>query len=188
MNWTEQRKRKARRRLARHAAVLLLTVLAAAAVLGLALGSEQVVTDQAMLDRPPETVWRVLLDLDGMPLWRSDLRSLERLPDQNGRPTWREIAAGGTRVMEIAAADPPSRLVLRRADAGTPALPLWTLELVPAARGTRVTLSVRMRVGNPVWRVYYRLRPPRAALARFLRDLGLRLVAARREVVNNPRP
>jgi len=186
MNWSEQRKRKARRRLARRAAVLLLGVLAAASLLGLALASEQVVTGHAVLDRPPEAVWRVLLDLDGMPLWRSDLRALERLPDQNGRRTWREIAAGETRVMEIAAAEPPTRLVLRRADAGIPGLPLWTIELAPAARGTRVTLSERMRVGNPVRRVYYRLRPPRAALGRFLRDLELRLTAGRREVVNNP--
>src|SRR5262245_16572212 len=77
MNWTEQRKRRARRRIARRSALLLLLVLAGLALLGLALGSEQAVSAGALVERPPETIWRVLLDLDGLPLWRSDLRAVE---------------------------------------------------------------------------------------------------------------
>src|SRR5262249_30045359 len=117
-------------------------------------------------------------------LWRSDLRAVERLPDQDGRPAWRETSAAGTRIMEVAAAEPPSRLVLRRAESG--GLPTRTVELAPAGRGTLVTVRERMRVGNPVRRVYYRLLPPRAAIARFLRDLEQRLATGRRDVVSNP--
>jgi len=184
MNWTEQRKRKARRRIARRGAILLLLVLAAVSLIGLALGSEQAVSARALVERPPETIWRVLLDLDGMPLWRSDLRAVERLPDQDGRPAWRETGAAGTRIMQVAASVAPSRLVLRRAESG--GWPLRTVELAPAGRGTLVTVSERMRVGNPLRRVYYRLLPPRGVVTRFLRDLEQRLATSRREVVSNP--
>jgi len=184
MNWTEQRKQRARRRLARRSVILVLLALATVSLIGLTFGSQQTVSARAVLERPPETIWRVLLDLDGLPLWRSDLRGVERLPDQDGRPAWRETSAAGTRIMEVASAEPPSRLVLRRAEPG--GLPLRTVELAPAGRGTLVTVSERMRVVNPVRRVYYRLLPPRAAIIRFLRDLEQRLGSGRREVVSNP--
>lgn len=184
MNWTEQRKRRARRRIARRSAILALLVLAAVSLIGLALGSEQAVSARALLPRPPETIWRVLLDLDGMPLWRSDLRAVERLPDQDGRPAWRETSPTGARIMEVVSAEAPSRMVLRRVESG--GFPLRTVELAPAGHGTLVTVSERNRVGNPLRRVYNRLLPPRAAITRFLRDLGQRLGTSRREVVSNP--
>ncbi len=184
MNWTELRKRKARRRRARRAGMLLGVALAAVAVIGLGLGAEQSVSGRALLERSPETIWRVLLDIDGMPLWRSDLRAVERLPDQDGRPAWRETGVAGTQIMEVAAAWPPSRLVLRPVKSG--GWPLRSVELVPAGRGTLVTVTERLRVGNPLRRVYDRLLPPRATIARFLRDLAQRLATGRRDVVSNP--
>lgn len=184
MNWTEERKRRARRRLARRGSIAVLLMLAAFTLIGITLGPEQAVSARALLERPPETIWRVLLDLDGMPLWRSDLRAVERLPDQDGRPAWKETSAAGTRIMEVASAEPPNRLVLRRAQ--PKGLPMRIVELTPAGRGTLVTVSERRRVGNPLLRVYDRLLPPRATVVRFLRDLRQRLATGRREVVSNP--
>src|SRR4026207_1006411 len=97
MNWTERRKRKARRRLAPRAVGPLSVGLGLVSLVGLGFGVEQTVSTQALLERPPETVWRVLMDLDGMPLWRSDLTTLERLPDLAGRPSWRATRPGGAR-------------------------------------------------------------------------------------------
>jgi uncharacterized protein YndB with AHSA1/START domain len=187
MNWTEQRKRKARRRLALRALAILAVGLGMLSLAGLGFGVEQTVSTQALLERPPETVWRVLMDLDGMPLWRSDLTTLERLPDLAGRPSWRETGPGGTRVLELVEADPPSRLVLRRAHDGVPALPMRTFELTAMTGGTRVTVTERARVASPLRRVLYRLHPPRAGLTRFLRDLDHRLSGVRREVAAGPR-
>jgi uncharacterized protein YndB with AHSA1/START domain len=185
MNWTERRKRQARRRAARRVLLTLAAGLALLAAIGLALGPERAATEQALFARPPETVWRVLLDLDGMPLWRSDLRALERLPDLEGRPAWREIGRNGVRVMELASAVPPTRLVFRQTRAGVPAFPVRTFELaaVPGG-GTRLTLTERSRVGNPVRRVLDRIRPPTSELSRLLRDLEQRLGGARRDVAS----
>ena len=187
MNWTQRRKQQARRRAARRALLVLAAGLAVLSLAGLFLGVEQSVSGEAELSRPPETVWRVLMDFDGMPLWRSDLRGLERLPDLAGRPAWREIGNGGGRVIELAAAEPPSRLVLRDTRDGVPAFPLRTFELAASLGGTRITLTERSRVLNPLLRVRYRLLPPRARITRLLHDLELRLNGGRREVATAPR-
>lgn len=186
MNWNEQRKRKARRRLALRALAALAGGISALSLGGLFLSAEQTVSGQALFQRPPETVWRVLMDFDGMPLWRSDLTALERLPDREGRPAWREIGRGGIRVVELAVAEAPSRLVLRRARDGVPTLPMRTFALAAITGGTRVTVTERTRVMNPLRRVFYRLYPPRAGITRFLRDLDLRLNGGRREVAARP--
>jgi uncharacterized protein YndB with AHSA1/START domain len=186
MNWTERRKQRARRRLLRRGAVALGAAITALFLAGLALGSERTVTGRALLERSPEAIWRILLDLDGMPLWRSDLAGLERLPDLAGHPAWREIGKRGSRVIQLSAAEPPTRLVLQTSDAGRPSLPARTFELVAAPGGTLVTLIERDRVRNPLRRVLYLLHPPRARIARLLHDLEQRLAGVRREVVARP--
>lgn len=185
MNWTQRRKQQVRRRVARRVFLGLAGGVAVLALGGLCLGAEQSVTSQALLPRSPETVWRVLMDFDGMPLWRSDLSALERLPDLAGRPVWRESGRAGTRVIELAVADPPSRLVLRRTRDGVPAFPMRTFDLSASLGGTRVILTERARITNPLQRVFYRLYPPRAGITRLLRDLELRL-NGRREVTAGP--
>lgn len=186
MNWTQRRKRDARRRGGLIGAAVCAGGIVLLSLAGLLLGAEQVVSGEAMLDRPPETIWRVLTDFDGMPLWRSDLTALERLPDLGGRPAWREIGRKGTRILELATAEPPRRLVVRRAQGGLPSLPMRTFELAPRGRGTLLTVTERDLVRNPLRRVLNRLLPPRAPITRFLRDLAQRLGGGRGQVAAIP--
>jgi uncharacterized protein YndB with AHSA1/START domain len=183
MNWTARRKRKVRRRRSILAAGVLALGLALLGVIGLCFGAEQLLSDQALLDRPPETIWRVLTDFDGMPLWRSDLLALERLPDLSGRPAWREIGRNGARVMQLAEAEPPRRLVFSRTRDGRPSLPLRTVLLSPSSRGTLVTLTELDRVANPLRRLFNRAYPPRGPLIRFLRDLNRRVSGGHQQLV-----
>jgi uncharacterized protein YndB with AHSA1/START domain len=164
----------------------LVGVLACGYLVGLTLGSEQVVSAELRLAGPPEAIWRVLLDLDGMPLWRSDLVALERLPEQAGRPAWREVGRSSARVIALTAAEPPHRLVLSRSEAGKPSLPVRTFELASMEGGTVLTVTERSLVRNPLRRLLYRLLPPRAGIVRLLHDLGSRLQGSRREVVAHP--
>ena len=110
-----------------------------------------------------------------MPGWRSDVSVLERLPDLNGRPAWRELGRGGARVMRLASADPPHRLVIERTVDGRPGLPVRTVELVATGRGTLVTVTERSRVRDPLARVMVRLDRRRGDLGRLLRDLDRRV-------------
>ncbi len=188
MTWNRRRKRRARLRRAGYACTALAGLAGGLTVAGILLPAEHESVGRTLVDRPPETVWRVLIDLDGMPRWRSDLTALERLPDVDGRPAWREIGGGGTRVMRLATAEPPRRLVIERTVDGHPELPIRTVELVSTARGTLVTLSERGRVGNPLGRVLVRLRVRRGPLERFLRDLDRRLGKGARQVATAGEP
>jgi Polyketide cyclase / dehydrase and lipid transport len=182
MNWTERRKRRARRRLVIRLAIATAALIAATSGIGFLFPVRHEAAGRILLEPPPETVWRLLTDLDGMPLWRSDVTALERLPDLGGRPAWREIGPGGPRTMEQAEADPPHRLVLKRTRNGRPVLPIRTFELVGTPEGTLVTLTEDGEVRNPLGRILVRLRTPPGGILRFLRDLDQRLNGARRQV------
>ena len=149
---------------------------------GLVLPAEHTDIGRAVVSRSPETVWRVLTDLDGMPLWRSDVTAVERLPDLMGKPAWREIGRHGARVVEASQAEPPRRLVIQGATEGQPSLPIRTFELVSTGAGTEVTVTERIASRNPFRRVLVRLSVPRPAIERFLRDLTQRLSINPRQV------
>jgi uncharacterized protein YndB with AHSA1/START domain len=182
MNWTERRKRDRRRRLATRFLGVVAGGLSLLFAGGVFLPIEQVRSARAMFARPPEMVWRVLTDLDGMPLWRSDLAAVERLPDLAGRPAWREVSRGGDRVVELSYSEPPHRLVIQGATGGRGGLPVRSFDLVSTPQGTLVTLTDRVEVRNPLRRVLVRLRVPRANLRRLLSDLDQVLNANRRQV------
>jgi hypothetical protein len=78
--------------------------------------------------------------------------------------------------------DPPRRLVMQSARAGQVAYPRRTFELTPIDQGTRVTITERAEVSNPLIRLLVRLDPSQPAVDRFLHDLDRRLNLNRRQV------
>lgn len=182
MNWNDRRKQQIRRRRARAALGLLATLTAILFAFGMFLPAEHSSTSRVLLERPPETVWRVLTDVDGMPLWRSDLTAVERLPDLMGKPAWREVGRSGARVVELSLAERPRRLVIQGAAEGAPSLPMRTFQLVSSGAGTEVIVTERSASGNPFRRVLVRLHFPRPAIERLLRDLTQRLSMNPRQV------
>jgi uncharacterized protein YndB with AHSA1/START domain len=188
MKFISERQRRARKRRRILGAVASLGTAFLALVGGVLLPIEHITTQSADFDRPPETVWRVLTDLDGMPLWRSDLITLERLPAVEGRTVWRENGRSGSRVIEFSWAEPPHRLVMQGTRSGRPGYPMRTFDLASIDRGTRVTITERSEVPNPLRRVLVRLDPGRSAVARFLEDLDLRLNLNRRQVAADELP
>lgn len=186
MNWIDRRRQQRRRRRVIRVLGLASATVAALFLVGAVLPAEHLFTSQAKLQRPPETVWRVLTDLEGMPLWRSDVRAVERLPDLGGHPAWREVGMSGNQVFALTLADPPRLLVTRRADQGVPGLPMRTFELAATTHGTLVTVTDRAVSRNPLRRVLVRLHLSRPAARRLLRDLSERLSVNGREVVAHP--
>ena len=179
ISWMEQRKRAARRR-------RLLRVLAGVAgagvlafLAGAALPAEHRTTARESFARAPEAVWRVLTDLEAMPSWRSDLDRIERLPEEDGRMTWREVGSGADQVMELTESDPPRRLVTHRREDGRPGLPERIVQLRATINGTMVTVTERDQVGNPLARVLVRLGVRESPARRLLADLHDRLGTAR---------
>lgn len=100
----------------------------------------------------PEEVWKVVTDLEAMPTWRPGIEAVERLPDREGRPVWRETGETGPLTLEVVASEEPRRMTTRIADEGLPFGGTWTYELEPAETGTRVTITERGEVYHPLWR------------------------------------
>jgi uncharacterized protein YndB with AHSA1/START domain len=131
---------------------LLFTLAAAVAVIGALLPIKHVSTSTAELSAPPDRVWSILTDILAFPLWRPGVTRVELLTPSSPTPTWREISKEGTMTYQTTAAEPPTRLVTRIADRGLPFGGEWEYTLTPTPTGTRVTITERGEIYNPIFR------------------------------------
>ena len=175
MNWMERRRRKAHWRLLLRVAGAGLTAVLFFSLTGFLLPAEHTARRQAFVPTSPEAVWRVLVDLDGLPRWRSDIRFLERLPDHGGRPAWREDGVHGSHVFILAESKPHSRLVVQSTSEAAIRGTIRVFDLVAAASGTLVTVTDRRMLPSPIERVLARLPLGLTGAGALLRDLGTRL-------------
>ena len=129
------------------AAVVLLVV-----AIGYALPKSHVASVSARYAAPPEALWASLTDVSAFPRWRKDLTRVELLPEENGQRGWREHSKNDVITYRVVASDPPRRLVTRIADETLPFGGTWTYELAPADGGTRLTITERGEVYNPIFR------------------------------------
>ncbi|MBI4470663.1 MAG: SRPBCC family protein [Acidobacteria bacterium] len=153
---------------------LVVVIIVIAASIGAALPKEHVATRTTLLRQPPETIWQVITDYGGSPSWRRELKTVERLPDHDGNPVWREIDQHGQGMsLETVEAVPPNRLVRRIADQDLPFGGTWTYELVPAEGGSRLTITENGEVYNPIFRFMSRfLFGHTASIDSYLKSLG----------------
>ena len=184
ISWIEKRRRAERRRALARMMLGMVAFTVLVSVAGTLLPVEHETRLRGSLDRPPEAVYRVLTDLDALPLWRSDLTTIERLPDAGGRITWREGGTSGAQVVELTESRPPYRLVTRRLVRGQAGLPERTFDLAAADGGTLVTLTQRSAVRSPLRRVLVRLAGSHEVVV-LLRDLEQRVNLNRHHVASD---
>jgi hypothetical protein len=77
---------------------------------------------------------------------------VELLPPENGRARFRLHDRSGAIVMEVVEATPPLRRVTRIADPDQPFGGTWTWELASDGDRTRVTITERGEIYNPLFR------------------------------------
>jgi uncharacterized protein YndB with AHSA1/START domain len=121
------------------------------AVIGLLLPRDHVASTSTRIDAPPESVWQALVNVNEYPRWRPDVRSVDILSTE-GALRWREHTRQGAMTFERAEEERPRRLVSRIADETLPFGGTWTYELAPEAQGTRLTITERGYVTNPMFR------------------------------------
>jgi len=113
--------------------VVLVSIVGVVALVGYFLPVNHQASRSAEFAQPPAAVFALLSDLDRYPAWwpENDVRS------------------------EIVERTPPSRLVTRivgqTAFGGT-----WTTEIAPAGSGSRVTITERGEIYNPIFRTLAR--------------------------------
>jgi len=135
------------------AAGLVVLAVAVVALVGSLLPRHHVASRSARFHGPLQAVWDVVADPLGAARWRGDLRSVERLPDREGRLVWKEIGRNGDALtLELVADEPPRRRVVRIADPSLPFGGTWTYELADEGDAVRVTITEHGEVRNPVFR------------------------------------
>lgn len=137
---------------------LLLALVVLATIIGFFLPAEQTFRRALLLPKPPEAVWNAIADCAAQPSWRPDLKSCERLPDSDGRETWRvSDTHDNSMIMTVTATEPPMRLVQDYSDPGAGGGIVWEFSLAPEAGGTRLTLTETNRFSNPFFRFVARV-------------------------------
>lgn len=143
------------------------------AIAGSMLPKGHTATKRATFRKPATAIWAAITDIEKFPMWRSDLSSVERLPDRDGRPAWREKGRNGTMTLEQVEARPPSRLVGRIADKNLPFGGTWTYELTESAGSTTLAITEDGEVYNPIFRFLARfVFGYSSTLEKYLKDLG----------------
>ena len=133
--------------------VILLGVIAVAFVAGWLLPRRHLAAASVHLDARPQRVWELVSDFAGGAAWRREVKEVERLPDVNGRPVWRETSERGSMTFVVDEWQPPRRLTTRIADKNLGFGGTWEYLLEPEKEGTRLTILERGEVSAPVYRL-----------------------------------
>ena len=121
-------------------------------VIGLLLPKSHVAARSLLLHRPPEEVFQLISDVRAAPAWRPDVQSVELLEPVNGHICFREKGRSGAITMEIVESNSPSRMVTRIADPGLPFGGIWIFDIAPTADGSRLNITERGEIYNPIFR------------------------------------
>lgn len=127
-------------------------LIALMAIAGSFMPKSHTATRSAVIGKPPEVLWQVLTDCSSFPQWRPDVKTVEILPDRNGRKTWREDGKNGKITLETIESSPPTRLILKIADPDLPFGGTWTYQVEPAAAGSKITITENGEIYNPIFR------------------------------------
>ncbi len=167
-------------------AAVLVALVALMAVVGALLPRGHVASCVARFKQPRQALWQALTDPAAMPSWRPDVKKVERLPDREGKPVWREIGSHGAITLEVTESSPEARLVTRIADPDLPFGGTWTYELREAGGGSELKITENGEVKNAVFRFMARFvfghhRTMQTYLEALGRKLGEDVVPARVE-------
>ena len=123
------------------------------AVIGVALPKGHRAAKTTTYAASPEVVFAALTDVAHYADWRSDVQRVDVLPDDGGRPMFREHGATGVVTYRVEERTAPSRMVVRIADPSLPFGGTWTHELTrTASGGTVLTTTEDGEVYNPIFR------------------------------------
>jgi ribosome-associated toxin RatA of RatAB toxin-antitoxin module len=129
-------------------AVLVLIV----AIVGAILPKAHVASRTARVAMPPEALYALLADVDRYQSWRPDVKSLQRLPDREGKPAWIEDVGGMKIPMHFERLERPAVIVSRIDGASLPFGGAWTYQIAPAPGGSDLTITENGEVSNVIFR------------------------------------
>jgi len=102
------------------------------------------------IQRPRQEVWDFLSNLENLPKWSSEVKSVRKVSSDPLR--YSIGGASGEMQTEILSMEPPRRYVTRMA---TPSMGFsgdWEITVEPVGENARVTSNAKITVGNPLFR------------------------------------
>lgn len=131
----------------------LVALVALMALIGALLPRDHVAGASITLRQSPESAWKVIRDLGGMTQWWAETKSSVRTADKDGHERWEQAVGGFTMAVLVEIDEPPRRLVTRiGSPSGASFGGSWTYEVAPTPEGSRVTVTERGWIANPIFR------------------------------------
>jgi hypothetical protein len=130
----------------------LVAVVGGVAIIGWCLPVAHVASRSAAFAFTPAAVFEVIADVERFPTWWSDISRVEMLPPEHGRIRFRQYTGSGPIEMTVVERTAPSRFVTRITDADQPFGGTWTWDITPEGTGSRLTITERGEVYNPIFR------------------------------------
>jgi uncharacterized membrane protein len=155
-------------------------VVVAVIVGGLVTPRDHSVARAVVIPASAESVWATIRDFARYDEWRNELEGAEVVDTDQPQPRWRETSTRGSVTFGVTHDEAPLRLVVRILDEDLPFTGEWTWELRTEGAGTRVTITERGSVPNPLFRFIA------AHFVGYTRSLDayLRALAARHQAPN----
>jgi uncharacterized protein YndB with AHSA1/START domain len=131
----------------------LVGLIAIVVGIGLLLPETHRASESARYRVSPDRLWEIITDFRAYSTWRSGVRAVERLPDMDGHPVWKETDSHGEGIpYETVESVPGKRLVRRIADPNLQFGGTWEFGLEATPDGTILTITEDGEVYNPVFR------------------------------------
>jgi len=156
-------------------ACLVVGVLGVVILLGLALPRDHVAASEGVVHAARGEVWRAISDLAEGASWRTGISRVERGEDIDGMEVWIEHSRFGPMAMGVRERVEGKRLVVEIVDQRLAFGGAWIYEIEDAEEGTRVRITERGFIRNPIFRFLARfVFGYRSAQRQYLEDLGRR--------------
>lgn len=131
---------------------ILIGLILIMTIIGAALPKAHVATRTMQLSTPADQVWATIADGPGWPSWNPGCKSLDVMPENEGRPVWKFGDGGRGMTMVVEEFTPPQRMVTRIADKGLPFGGTWSYEVSPRGTGCEVRLTENGEIYPPPFR------------------------------------
>ncbi len=123
-------------------------------IIGLLLPERYVGQLKVIYAKPPDDVWAALADFEEHPMTGKRMKSIEKLPDENGMKTWVEDMGRGEKItVKTVLSEQPTRIVREMSAASMPMSSRWEYALEPVDTGCQVTLSAETYIRQGNWMV-----------------------------------
>lgn len=143
------------------------------ALIGTILPREHIATRSVTLRQSPENLFAAARDFAALPTWRSEVKSIELLPAQNGFASYRELTRDGAVTYRVKEERAGERLVLEIADENLPYGGTWTFAFTPNGSATSIRITEHGFVKPALFRFFARfVFGYTATIDRYLRALG----------------